>query len=130
MLRLIQTHLSNSIWPSPLGTVALGDGLQHLVLLQGECTDSATLREEVISFSVINKCKDGEKKKGKPDSSSSPQLHSFIPSPASSSNLPACLCRLPWRSQGPDTLRTCWSSLSSCISVRFHTAHLAAFVSS
>lgn len=66
VLRLTHAHLSNRVslclWPSPVRMVALGDGFKHPVLLKGGCTNSDILREEVISFSVLNKHNDGQKK--------------------------------------------------------------------
>lgn len=66
ILRLTLAHLSNRVslclWPSPVRMVALGDGFKHPVLLKGGCTNSDILSEEVISFSVLNKHKDGRKK--------------------------------------------------------------------
>lgn len=66
VLRLTRAHLSNRVslclWLSPVKTVALGDGFKHPMPLKGGCASSDILREEVISFSVLNKHKDSRKK--------------------------------------------------------------------
>lgn len=105
ILRLIHTHLSNSIWPLPVRTVALGDGFQHPVLLQGGCTDSATLREEVISFSLINKRKDSEK-------------GNQIPVPRTISTV-----SLPPLPSVPACLPACWIAALLCAGTR-HVSEL------
>lgn len=88
ILRLTQAHLSNRVplclWPSPVRMVALGDGFKHPVRLKGGCTNSNILREEVISFSVLNKHKDGRKK----------QTRSQFLAPFSLLSLAPCPCLL------------------------------------